>query len=236
MENFKLHWFGDSFVWGQELPNPFKDRFSKLTSDELGIEEINWSQAGIGNKSTFNIIPKLVGTDKVDMIILSLTSPWRDVPDSQEISYEANKFNLSENDNPRKTDNDVLSILLTLQQLVLIDYYLESKNIPRIYMDSFVGFNLLNDDVVPDYTMGVETEQTLNTTLVQYDEKDIEYLKKLWKVISPNFYKPLGFNTLWDAGRGCDDLESGGHIGKKTTTLISNELKTKVSYIYNRTI
>ena len=234
MENFKLHWFGDSFIWGQELTEPLKNRLSKVISDELDIEEINWSMPGMGNKSTFNIIPKLVETSKVDMIILSLTSPWRDPTDAQEISYEVKEFNLTENDNPRRTDSDVLSISVTLQQLVLLEYYLESKNIPRIYMDSFVGFNLLNDNVVPDYIMGVNTEQTLNTTLVQYDEKDIEYLKKLWSVISPNFYKPLGFNTLWDVGKDNNDIQGGGHIGNKTTELISNELKSKVIDIYNR--
>lgn len=234
MENFKLHWFGDSFIWGQELTEPLKNRFSKVISDELGIEEINWSMPGTGNQSSFNIIPKLVETSKVDMIVLSLTSPWRDAIPPQEISYEAKKFNLEEHTETRRTDSDVFGISLALQQLVLLDYYLESKNIPRIYMDSFVGFNLLNDNITPDYLMGVDPCQTLNTTLVQYDEKDIEYLKKLWSVISPNFYKPLGFNTLWDVGKNNNDIRGGGHIGNKTTELISNELKSKVIDIYNR--
>ncbi len=44
---------GCSFVWGDELVDPSNSRFSKLISDELGIQEVNLSMNGASNDRIF---------------------------------------------------------------------------------------------------------------------------------------------------------------------------------------
>ena len=74
----KFHWFGDSWVVGDELGTPNVHRFSRLISDNFKEECVNLAQRG----SNINALPlafhkHIANVDQDDVVFFCLTSSSR---------------------------------------------------------------------------------------------------------------------------------------------------------------
>ena len=72
-----LYTLGDSFTYGEELPDPSKQGWATLVSEQLGYDLINRGRPGCGNnymiKTAMKEVPKL----KPDLVIVAWTSCGR---------------------------------------------------------------------------------------------------------------------------------------------------------------
>lgn len=67
---------GDSVVWGAELENKTKERFSKLVSNYLGAIDCNMASAGVSNDYIFRTTLRDINQWKTDGTIWSEESGW----------------------------------------------------------------------------------------------------------------------------------------------------------------
>ena len=69
-----LYTLGDSFTYGEELPNPTTQSWSAVLADKLGYDLINRGKAGCGNsyivKTAMKQVPKL----KPDLVLVAWTT------------------------------------------------------------------------------------------------------------------------------------------------------------------
>ena len=84
-----LYTLGDSFTYGEELPDPTTQSWSAVLADKLGYDLINRGKAGCGNsyivKTAMKQVPKL----KPDIVLVAWTTCARiEVADEYGVSAE----------------------------------------------------------------------------------------------------------------------------------------------------
>jgi hypothetical protein len=72
-----LYTIGDSFTYGQELPNPKKQAWPVLLADKLGYCLINEGSPGVGNEYIVKQTIKAVAKHKPDLVVIGWTSCGR---------------------------------------------------------------------------------------------------------------------------------------------------------------
>lgn len=72
-----LYTVGDSFTYGEELPDPSTQSWSSLLANKLGYELINRGKPGRGNNYIVKDVIKKIPTLKPDLVIVAWTSCGR---------------------------------------------------------------------------------------------------------------------------------------------------------------
>ncbi len=72
-----LYTVGDSFTYGQELPNPATQAWPVLLADRLGYRLINDGRPGVGNEYIVKQTIKAVAKHKPELVVVAWTSCGR---------------------------------------------------------------------------------------------------------------------------------------------------------------
>ena len=72
-----LYTVGDSFTYGQELPNPEQQAWPVLLADRLGYRLINDGRPGVGNEYIVKQTIKAVAKHKPKLVVVAWTSCGR---------------------------------------------------------------------------------------------------------------------------------------------------------------
>lgn len=182
-----LYTNGDSVVWGAELENKQKERFSNLVSSELGWVDCNNASAGVSNdyiyRQTMRDVSHWLDTKKCwseetgwiesdDMfVIVGWTSPtrfeWWDAGkyEQERLWLEYDKW--GDNDLDKQTNLDFVlsqtdiipSYIRTFNHIIGLSSFLDLYGIPYYFFNVFYEYEIPEE---PDFKIdkfGRETEQ-----------------------------------------------------------------------------
>jgi len=83
-----LYTVGDSFTYGQELPNPEQQAWPVLLADRLGYRLINDGRPGVGNEYIVKQTIKAVAKHKPKLVVVAWTSCGRQEHDDEWGAYD----------------------------------------------------------------------------------------------------------------------------------------------------
>ena len=165
-----LYSIGDSVVWGAELENIEKERFSNSLSKKLGAVDCNNATAGVSNDYIFRhairdinhflrkgeVWSEETGWVKGDEFVLcmGITSPtrfeWWDGDKYQQERLWKGYDKWGKNDEKRTTEDKFVlhqtelipSYIRTLQGIIAIQNICENEKIPYIIFNTFFKWNI----------------------------------------------------------------------------------------------
>jgi lysophospholipase L1-like esterase len=165
-----LYSSGDSTIWGAELENKEKERFSSVISNELGWIDCNNASAGVSNDYMYRQTIRDVShwlkykkvwseeTDWVDadsiFVLIGWTAPTRfEWWDGNEYKQERlwldyDKWGYSDSD--KMTDAlfaihqtmDIPSYIRTFNQIISLSSFLEKHKIPYYFFNTFYEYKI----------------------------------------------------------------------------------------------
>lgn len=224
---------GCSFVWGDELKNPFESRFSKLLSDEVGLREVNLSICGASNDRIFRTTMDYLEThDAPELLIISwsgidrfeyLDLVEKDVHDNYYLQCSPSRTTQTEFRKKRKTlENYILDIQTDYKRSIdTINYMASIQKICEL-----AGIKLLQFQFAHRHR---ETYRNIQESIPKNDREidfldyyasKVEYLKEY------STYGLLNKHDLLSLSIGIGDVEVGrnyyGHPLEKSQVLFKN--------------
>jgi hypothetical protein len=141
-----LYTVGDSFTYGQELPNPEQQAWPKLLADRLGYRLINDGRPGVGNEYIVKQTIKAVAKHKPKLVVVAWTSCGRQEHADEWGVYDiwpgcsSKKFQNNQYENRldlikyiTKYNNAKHEYRRWLRQVVLLQSYLQVNNQPYLF-------------------------------------------------------------------------------------------------------
>jgi lysophospholipase L1-like esterase len=148
-----LYTIGDSFTYGQELPNPEKQAWPVLLADNLGYRLINEGSPGVGNEYIVKQTVKAVAKHKPDLVVIGWTSCGRQEYADKWGVYDiwpgCNSRTFSEDRSGKleyrhelikyisKHNNDIHEYRRWLRQVILLQSFLQNHKIDYIMCNVF---------------------------------------------------------------------------------------------------
>ena len=140
-----LYTVGDSFTYGQELPNPATQAWPVLLADRLGYRLINDGRPGVGNEYIVKQTIKAVAKHKPKLVVVAWTSCGRQEHADEWGVYDiwpgcsSKKFQNNQYENRldlikyiTKYNNAKHEYRRWLRQVVLLQSYLQVNNQPYL--------------------------------------------------------------------------------------------------------
>ena len=141
-----LYTVGDSFTYGQELPNPEQQAWPVLLADRLGYRLINDGRPGAGNEYIIKQTIKAVAKYKPELAVIAWTSCGRQEHADEQGVYDiwpgcsSKKFENNQYENRldlikyiTKYNNAKHEYRRWLRQVVLLQSYLQVNNQPYLF-------------------------------------------------------------------------------------------------------
>lgn len=143
---------GDSFTYGDELPDPSTQAWPALLGKKLNKPVLNLGVPGSGNaRITKEIINRVINGEYIELVIACFTSPHR-----QEHGDEDGVFDIWPGCQSRAFDyhhthrkqlikyvsrhnNDHYDYRNYLRQVLLLQTFLKSYNIPYVFLQAYGG-------------------------------------------------------------------------------------------------
>jgi len=145
-----LYTVGDSFTYGQELPNPEQQAWPVLLADRLGYRLINDGRPGVGNEYIVKQTIKAVAKHKPELVVVAWTSCGR-----QEHADEQGVYDIWPGCSSKKFENnqyenrlDLIKYISVnnnykheyrrwLRQVILLQSFLQNYSIDYIMCSAF---------------------------------------------------------------------------------------------------
>ena len=145
-----LYTVGDSFTYGQELPNPEQQAWPVLLADRLGYRLINDGRPGVGNEYIIKQTIKAVAKHKPKLVVVAWTSCGR-----QEHADEQGVYDVWPGCSSKKFENnqyenrlDLIKYITVnnnhkheyrrwLRQVILLQSFLQNHGIEYIMCNVF---------------------------------------------------------------------------------------------------
>ena len=181
---------GCSFVWGDELQDPYASRFSKLFADYTGMREVNLSLRGASNgriyRTTLDHIqlngePDLMiivwsGTDRFEYI----DTDQKDAHDSYYLQCSVSRLHQKEFEEKRKSltgymvdiFTDYKASIDTINYMCEIQMLCEKSNIPLL---QFQFAHRHRDSIY--LILNTKPKNNLEKEFINYYRSKIDYLK-----------------------------------------------------------
>ena len=145
-----LYTVGDSFTYGQELPNPATQAWPVLLADRLGYRLINDGRPGVGNEYIVKQTIKAVATHKPKLAVIAWTSCGRQEHADEHGVYDvwpgcnSKKFENNQYKNRSElikyitaNNNDEHEYRRWLRQVILLQSFLQNHGIEYIMCNVF---------------------------------------------------------------------------------------------------
>jgi len=176
----KIVFSGCSYTWGAELVENDKHRYSKIICDSLQASEVNLAVSGSANEAIFLRLVEYLENHTANYIVLQLTDVHRISIAHVKPGFFSSLNYKSKNSNGlyksinlkiaqhlyyQGKDNTEAWYRMTRYKLLMLEVYLNSKNIPYVICVKNHDNELLtymNDPCIPDtiknkfYTVGLD--------------------------------------------------------------------------------
>ena len=241
---------GCSVTYGEELPEPENERFSKLICNDLGAEEINIAMCGSSNEAIFrttveyiasskNITPDLVvivwsGVDRFEAWHPTIKDPHSKVlynvsPARIDKIYKKNKrVGQAYSMFYEYIMNVRTSIFKTLSMMYFLQEYLKSKKIPYLFYQFAEHTGSTIDILYNDtHNRGESTDGMRELIIQKYNQLEAQ------SIFGADIHSKDYTNTPRYWGDINHDLAPHGHPLHKTQRFVSNLIISKLKELYD---
>jgi len=234
-----LYTNGDSVVWGAELENKQRERFSNLISGKLGMIDCNNASSGVSNDYIYRQTMRDVcywletqkcwseesGWVKSDelVVIIGWTSPtrfeWWNGKEYQQERLWVGYDKWGDKDKDRTTEDvfvlnqteDIPSYIRTFNHIIGLGAFLDFHEIPYIFSNVFYEYNLNLDVQTKIDEFGREENQIV--------------LNSLWEQLPHDFKEFTLYNYIKENG---GEFLPRKHPNKNSHKIISELLLKKI--------
>lgn len=235
---------GCSFVWGDELQDPYSSRFSKLISDELKLNEVNLSIRGASNDRIFRTtMDHLESNPSPEILIISWSSIDRfeyidlaeqDVHDHYYLQCSPSRINQREFRIKRHSierfmldiQNDYKRSIDTINYMSSIQKVCELSSIKLLQFQ----FAHRHRNTIHDITNSIPKNEREHAFLEYYDQK-LSYLMPY------STYGLLDMNDLLTMSIHINDVEVGknyyGHPLEKSQVMFKDMMIKELERHYD---